>query len=63
MSSALSSELRNLIGVESHRPVADTMAERLVRRMVEAGESAPTIEPAPSQVSGQRRVSEAEARM
>ena len=56
-------ELRNLIGLESHRPVAEVMAERLVRRMTEAGERAPKIEPAPVQPSGQRKVSEAEARM
>jgi hypothetical protein len=37
------------------------MRERLIRRMVEAGEAAPTIEVAPSRPSGQRRVSDAEA--
>ena len=38
------------------------MRERLIRRMVEAGEEAPTIESAQQQGSGQRRVSEGEAR-
>jgi arylsulfatase A-like enzyme len=49
-------ELTNLIGLESHRTVAAIMQERLMRRMVEAGESVPTVEPAPGQRSGQRRV-------
>lgn len=49
-------ELTNLIGLESHREVAAHLRERLIRRMVEAGEAAPTIEPAPSCPSGQRRV-------
>jgi arylsulfatase A-like enzyme len=54
-------ELTNLLGYESHQKVAAVMRERLIRRMVEAGETAPTIEPAPTRPSGQRRVSEAEA--
>jgi arylsulfatase A-like enzyme len=54
-------ELNNLIGLESHRPVADKMRERLIRRMVEAGETAPAVEPAPSRPSGQRRVTAEEA--
>ncbi len=54
-------ELANLMGLESHREVAAVMRERLTRRMVEAGESEPTIEPAPSRPSGQRRVSTEEA--
>ena len=55
-------ELRNLIGLRSHENVAEVMRERLIRRMVEAGEEAPTIESAQQQGSGQRRVSEGEAR-
>ncbi|MDF2959416.1 MAG: arylsulfatase [Paenibacillus sp.] len=54
-------ELTNLIGLESHRKVADVMKERLIRRMVEAGETAPAIVNAKPVRSGQRRVSEAEA--
>jgi len=54
-------ELTNRLGYESHQKVAAVMRERLIRRMVEAGEAAPTIEPAPTRPSGQRRVSEAEA--
>jgi hypothetical protein len=50
-------ELANLIGLESHQPVAERMRERLRRRMVEAGEEAPEIETAPDRRSGQRRVS------
>ena len=41
-------ELKNLIGIESHRDVAEEMRQRLIRRIVEAGEPAPTIEPAPT---------------
>jgi arylsulfatase A-like enzyme len=54
-------ELTNLIGLESHREVAKVMRERLVRRMVEAGEAPPTIEPAPVRPSGQYHVSPEEA--
>ncbi len=54
-------ELTNLLGYESHQKVAAVMRDRLIRRMIEAGEAAPAIEPAPSRPSGQRRVSEAEA--
>jgi arylsulfatase A-like enzyme len=54
-------ELTNLIGLESHREVASIMRERLLRRMVGAGETAPAIEAAPSRLSGQRRVSQQEA--
>jgi arylsulfatase A-like enzyme len=49
-------ELRNLIGLESHQEVAAVLRQRLIQRMVEAGEEAPTIEAAPSRPSGQRRV-------
>jgi arylsulfatase A-like enzyme len=55
-------ELTNLIGLSSHREVAELMKERLVGRMIAAGESEPTITPAPRQAGGQRRVSAAEAR-
>lgn len=53
-------ELNNLAGLESHRAVADLMKQRLITRMVEAGEAAPIIENAPPLASGQRRVSSAE---
>ncbi len=49
-------ELRNLINFESHREVAEVMRARLLRRMLEAGEATPTITPAPTMPSGQRRV-------
>lgn len=55
-------ELTNLIGLESHAEVGAVLRERLLRRMVQAGESPPTIEPAPLKKSGQRRVSPEEAR-
>ncbi|MBM4048577.1 MAG: arylsulfatase [Planctomycetes bacterium] len=56
-------ELTNLIGLKSHEPVASVMRERLIRRMVAAGEKAPVIEPVPSKPSGQRRVSPEETRL
>lgn len=49
-------ELINLIGLESHQEVATVMRQRLIRRMVEAGEVEPTIELAPARPGGQRRV-------
>lgn len=55
-------ELTNLIGLESHADVVTVLRERLIRRMVQAGESPPTIESAPPKKSGQRRVSPEEAR-
>ena len=55
-------ELTNLIGLQSHVEVATVLRERLVRRMVEAGEPAPEIVPAPSRPGGQRRVTPEEAR-
>lgn len=55
-------ELTNLIGLASHQEVAAVMRERLLRRMVEAGERAPKIEAVEPRPSGQRRVSPEEAR-
>ena len=49
-------ELNNLIAEESHKQVAEKMRERLLRRMTEAGEAEPAIEPAPKKPSGQRTV-------
>jgi arylsulfatase A-like enzyme len=54
-------ELANLIGLASHREVAAVMRERLIRRMVGAGEAEPAIEPAPTRPSGQRCVSSDDA--
>jgi len=54
-------ELDNRIRLESHRKVADVLRERLIRRMVAAGEPAPTILPAESKPCGQRRVTDEEA--
>lgn len=50
-------ELTNLIGLESHQEVARVLRERLIRRMVAAGEAAPSITAAEARRSGQRRVS------
>jgi arylsulfatase A-like enzyme len=38
-------ELQNLIELEPYRAVADELRERLIARMVEAGEAAPVIKP------------------
>jgi arylsulfatase A-like enzyme len=54
-------ELTNLRGLHSHEPVAAVLRDRLLRRMVAAGEAAPTITPALWRHGGQRRVSEEEA--
>ena len=49
-------ELTNLAGMESYREVADDLKERLIRKMVEAGETAPTIENAEPRKAGQRKI-------
>jgi arylsulfatase A-like enzyme len=49
-------ELTNLVGMTSYREIADNLKERLIRRMVQAGEEAPNIESAPVRQSGQRKV-------
>jgi arylsulfatase A-like enzyme len=56
-------ELTNLIGVESHQGVAARLRQRLIERMVAAGEEAPTIEAAPTLPKGQRRVVEGGAKL
>lgn len=48
-------ELTNLIGMEAFRETTKELRERLVRRMVKAGESEPAIVEAPSRYSGQRQ--------
>ena len=54
-------ELTNLIGLESHAETSAVLRDRLVLRMIEAGEAAPTIAAAPHRPSGGRHVSAAEA--
>jgi arylsulfatase A-like enzyme len=49
-------ELTNLIGFESHEPVADVMRDRLIKWLERAGEDIPKIITAPSRPSGQRTV-------
>jgi arylsulfatase A-like enzyme len=49
-------EQRNLIGYASHQAVAERMRARLIRHMLEAGETEPAIQTAPLIPSGQRRV-------
>lgn len=56
-------ELRNLIGYESHRPVATRMRARLLRYIREVEGESPEIVPADVRQSGQRRVSDAEVEM
>jgi arylsulfatase A-like enzyme len=55
-------ELTNLVRHESHADVRAHLRERLIARMITAGETAPVIEPAPGDriPAGQRRVSPAE---
>jgi arylsulfatase A-like enzyme len=55
-------ELNNLIGLKSHVGVAEVMSDRLVKRMREIGESVPIIERVAVRGSGQRIVSDTEAR-
>ena len=47
--------LDNLAGLEGHEEVTRDLRERLIRRMVEAGEVAPTIAPAPSRAPEEAR--------
>ena len=54
-------ELANLVGYESHTEVVRVLRERLIQRMVQAGEAVPVIEPALPRRSGQRRVTATEA--
>ncbi len=55
-------ELTNLVGFASHEAVKSVLRERLIRRMVQAGEAAPTIVSAPVTQKGfQRHVTTAEA--
>lgn len=55
-------ELQNLAGLAAYRAVADELRERLIARMVAAGETAPTIHPAPERTHPQRAVSIEEVR-
>ena len=53
-------ELTNLIGLDSHRALCDSLQVRLRARMAAAGEHPPEIRPAPSRPGGQRQVLSAE---
>jgi arylsulfatase A-like enzyme len=54
-------ELKNLIGIKSHEPVAVKMRQRLLKRMAEIGLPPCEIVPAPWEAgAGQRRVTDAE---
>ena len=55
-------ELTNLVQSEAHEVVREVMRERLVRRMTDAGEEAPSIVKAEVKRIGQRKVTEEEAR-
>ncbi|MFO7634227.1 MAG: sulfatase-like hydrolase/transferase, partial [Caldilinea sp.] len=50
-------ELTNLVGVDAFRAVADDLRQRLIARMVAAGEDEPVIEAAPPRPGVQRAVS------
>ncbi|CAN5386390.1 sulfatase [soil metagenome] len=56
-------ELTNLVGLNSHRHVADVLQQRLLRRIEQAGEKKPFIHSAPSRDGGQRKASHEEALM
>jgi arylsulfatase A-like enzyme len=57
-------ELNNVVGGSAYGEVTQVLRERLIRRMVQAGEKAPRIDPAPAVHSfGQVHVSAQEARM
>ena len=53
-------ELTNLIGLASHRALCDGLRERLIARMIAAGEAAPAVRAAPCRPSGQAQVRTAE---
>jgi len=53
-------ELTNLAGLDCYQELTAELRGRLIRRMHEAGENEPSIEPAPPRPSGQRSVSLAE---
>ncbi|WP_100010044.1 sulfatase-like hydrolase/transferase [Lentibacillus sediminis] len=50
-------ELTNLVGFKSHQEVSQTLRERLIQRIIKAGEPEPVIIPAQVKPSGQRSVS------
>ncbi len=56
-------ELTNLIGMDSFREITHTLRERLISRMVAAGEKAPNILTVDEKQGGQRRVSVDELRV
>ena len=54
-------QLHNRIGCQSHRDLADILRSRLIRRLIDAGETEPIIEPATfAPCAGQLRVDTAE---
>jgi arylsulfatase A-like enzyme len=53
-------ELNNLVGRSAYRALCDQLGERLLARLVEAGESPATIQPAATIPSGQAYLTEAE---
>lgn len=55
-------ELENVVGIDAFREVADHLRQRLIARMVAAGEAEPVIEAAPSRFGGQRARTIAEVR-
>ncbi len=55
-------ELTNLVGLANFRAVADDLRDRLIRRMVAAGEAAPIIEAAPVRTVIQRALNIDEVR-
>ena len=48
-------EMNNLVGLTSHRELSDRLRERLIERMVRAGEARPEILPAPERIPNLQR--------
>jgi arylsulfatase A-like enzyme len=56
-------ELTNLAGLESHAELAAVLRQRLIGRMLAAGEARPLIRPATARRAGQRKVPPADLRL
>ncbi|GAA3212834.1 hypothetical protein [Nonomuraea helvata] len=56
-------ELVNLAGFPSHAEVAARLRERLVRRIVEAGEAEPVVEPAIERPARHQAMADPEVRL
>ena len=48
--------MNNLVGLVSHRELADKLRDRLIQRMLQAGEAAPVIVPAAERAANPQRI-------